>query len=62
VGVVDNSPKVQLILEFRSLLVVVFEEEAYLEYCHVVSKWISSKHICANAPVGGRLSKAIASL
>jgi hypothetical protein len=55
VDVVDNSPKVQLLLEARSLLVVVFEEEAYLDYCHGIEmdKFLAyALKVCAYAPVG----------
>jgi len=58
VGVVDNSLKVQLLLEARSI--VVFEEEAYLEYCHgiemdTVQEW--ALQVCVNAPLGKQVDR-----
>ena len=58
VGVVDNSPKVQLLLEARSL--VVFEGEAYLDYCHGIEMDTVQEcalNVCANAPVGNQVDR-----
>ena len=58
VGIVDNSPKVQLLLEARSL--VVFEQEAYLEYCHGIDMDKYEEFalpVCANASVGTRVER-----
>ena len=57
VGVVDNDlPKVQLLLEPRSI--VVFEEEARLEHCHgiemdAVQEW--ALQVRVNAPADQRV-------
>jgi alkylated DNA repair protein alkB family protein 6 len=58
VGVVDNSPKVQLLLEARSL--VVFEEEAYLDYCHGIEMDTVQEYalkVCVNALVGTKVER-----